>query len=131
MLFPPVAVFPTGCWTYLSFTQVMTCKKISLLKRSKSGTQSTCAFSLDHQLRGITRMLGIAASAAGAPERISLDCTHRAGTERAKDDCIWESSKVWGILTVGLTCVKGIPRSLNCCSTFMKATRALFEDQTC
>ena len=48
----------------------------------------TWAFSSDHQFNGMTRILGIAASAAGAPERICFDCTHSAGTERARDDCI-------------------------------------------
>ena len=49
------ARFPSGCWTYLSLTQV-----------------TTCALSSDHQFSGITRMFGMAASAAGAPERMSV-----------------------------------------------------------
>ena len=63
------ARLPTGCWTYLSLTHV-----------------TTCAFLSDHQLSGMTRMFGIAASAAGAPESMSDDWTHRAGTDRASDD---------------------------------------------
>jgi hypothetical protein len=48
---------------------------------------STAAFfRSDHQLSGITRMLGIAASAAGAPDRMSDDWTHSAGIERANED---------------------------------------------
>lgn len=31
-------------------------------------------------------MLGIAASAAGAPDRISEDCTQRAGIDLAKEE---------------------------------------------
>jgi len=70
-------------------------------------------------------MLGIAASAAGAPDKICLDCTHREGTERAKEDCIRGESRESGALLVAFTCEKGMPRSLNCLSTLMNATRAL------
>lgn len=74
----------------------------------------------------MTRMFGIAASAAGAPDRMSFDWTHRAGTDRASDDCIRASSGDNEELLLGLTCVKGIPRILSCLSTLIKATRALF-----
>ena len=101
-----VARLPMGCWTYLSLTQV-----------------TTLAASLDHQLSGMTRMFGIAASAAGAPDRMSDDCTQRAGIDRAREDCTWPNSGRED--AVELTWMYGIPRNLNCCSTFVYATRAL------
>ena len=86
MLVP--ARFPMGCCTYFNLTQVTTYHRdpLSTYLKQNETYQLTCAFLSDHQLRGITRMLGIAASAAGAPERMSEDWTHRAGIERARDD---------------------------------------------
>jgi hypothetical protein len=67
------ADFPMGCCTYFNFTEVTTynptCQPAGELR---NGSQ-TCAFFSDHQFRGITRIFGIAASAAGAPDRISFD----------------------------------------------------------
>lgn len=66
----------------------------------------------------MTRMFGIAASAAGAPDKMSDDWTQNAGIERASDECRCESSgKVTPLEE--LMCVYGIPRSLNCISTFI------------
>lgn len=98
------ALFPIGCCTYFSFTHV-----------------TTCAFRSDHQFNGITRMLGMAASAAGAPDRMSEDCTQSAGIDRAKEDVTCAGIP----FAPGFTCVNGIPRSLSCCSTLVYATLAL------
>lgn len=67
-LFEP-ARLPIGCWTYLSFTDV-----------------TTRSFLFDHQLSGMMRTFGMAASAAGEPARIVEDCTDSDGTERVSDD---------------------------------------------
>ena len=49
----------------------------------------------DHQLSGMTRILGIAASKAGDPERMSEDLTHRAGIlcESAECRCAREAGR--------------------------------------
>lgn len=64
-------------------------------------------------------MLGMAASAAGAPDRICVDWTQRVGTDRASEDCMCANSVVSSIPDVGLTWVYGMPRNLNCCSTLV------------
>lgn len=60
-------------------------------------------------------MLGIAASAAGAPDRMSEDWTQSSGTERERPDCRWASSGVCATF-VHATVVYGMLRVLNCCS---------------
>ena len=50
-------------------------------------------------------MLGIAAAAAGAPDKISDDCTQRAGTEHASEDWMYASSVVTGAPFAGFTCL--------------------------
>lgn len=72
-------------------------------------------------------MFGIAASAAGTPESISLDCTQRTGTDDARVEWIMrEMSCESSGAADGVTCVYGIPRDLSCCSTLVWETRALF-----
>ena len=94
----PPALRPSGCCTYFSFTHVTT-----------RGARVS-----DHQLMGMTRMLGMAASAAGAPARMSEDWTQRAGTERLREEWMkaetsagWEAGKAEeGMASVGgLTCM--------------------------
>ena len=86
----------------------------------------TWTFSSVHQFNGITRILGMAASAAGAPDKISDDCTHRAGMDLASAEWMWVRADMIFGPSEGLTWVYGMPRDLSCCSTLVYATRALW-----
>lgn len=68
-----LADFPMGCCTYFSFTEVTTYDSTCQPPATLQNGLRTWAFFSDHQFRGMTRILGIAASAAGAPDRMSFD----------------------------------------------------------
>ena len=85
----------------------------------------TCSFLLDHQLIGMMRTFGIAASAAGEPARICADCTDNEGTERMSEERRGATFERFAADEGGLRFVYGILHSFSCVSTRVYATRAL------
>lgn len=60
---------------------------------------------VDHHERGMTRILGMAASKAGDPERMSDDCTQSDGMVCDRAEWRWwrEEGRDGGLVGVGLT----------------------------